>query len=301
MIKFCILFSLAFIFISPYLALADEVVVIKAVSASKKTFILPKGHDEGVRVGQRRAFTTDKISLLAHAIETKHDMSLWQIDDTNAIVPFNRDDVVVLTSTTESIWTDVARLEKDYKNLSEKKNRMEMGEPYYVIRGSLSRGMNESTTETSSDQKTSRNGMQFEGLYTKPFPIEMMEWGIGGRYDRDAINIDSNSKFTILNTRLILIGDLQYNFNHIESMNGNFYTGIGAGYGTSSSNVEDATTTGSATILPSIRFGFRNQLESLSILYEVALESISLSEKFADGTAQKTTFVNSKISLGVRF
>ncbi len=301
MTKLCTLTIYLLLLVGSSLALADELVIVKAVSETKKTFVLPKGLDEGVRVGQRRAFTTDKISLIARAIETKHDMSLWQIEEPNAVIPFKRDDVVVLTSTTESIWTDVARLEKDYKSLGEKKARMEAGETYYIARGSVTRGLSESTTETSSEQKTTRNGIQFEALYTKPFPIQTMEWGLGGRYDRDAITVSSDSSFTILNSRLMLIGELQYNFEYIGKMEGNFFTSIGAGYGSSSSTIEDTTTTGTAMVLPSIHFGFRNQFDGYSMIYEAALESLNTTEKFADGTTQKTNLINSKISLGIRF
>lgn len=279
----------------------DEIVIVKAVSASKKTFVLAKGVSDGVHVGQKRAFTTDKISLIARVVEAKHDMSLWQIDEPNAIIPFKREDVVVLTNTTESIWTDIARLEKDYKIIKEKKYRSELERSSYIARGSLSKGLSESTSETSGDQETSRNGFQIEGLYTKSFGWEIMDWGLGLRYDRDAITVTSNSNFTILNTRLMLIADLQYNLDPLPSLGGNFYTAVALGYGLSNTKIDETSTKGTATLLPCVRVGFRHDFETYHMLYELAMESLTTQEKFEDGTSQKTTLINSKFSIGVRF
>lgn len=280
---------------------ADELVVIKAVSKSKKTFVLPKGHSEGVRIGQKRAFTTDKISLIARVVETQNDMSLWEIDEKNAIVPFNRDDVVVLTSTTESIWTDIARIEKDFKTISSKYGPEQTNTNYIVTRGSLSKGLTEATSETSADQKTTRNGLQLEATYSSPMKAYPVDLGLGLRYDRDAITVSSNSSFTILNTRLFAIGELQYNFEYVGKLSGNFYTGIAVGYGQSTSTLEETKSTGPATLLPCFRIGFSQDFETYRMLYEAAMESLTMSEKFEDGTTQKTNLVNVKFSLGVRF
>ncbi len=300
MTRFLVLFLLSSLFCASS-SLADELVVVKAVSKSKKTFVLPKGYDEGVRVGQKRAFTTDKISLIARVVEAKHDMSLWEIVEKNAIIPFNRDDVVVLTSTSESIWTDIARIEKDFKTLSDKYGPEQVDKNYIITRGSLTKGLSEATSETSADQETTRNGFQLEAIYSsamKAYPIDL---GLGLRYDRDAINVSSNSSFTILNTRLMLVGELQYNFEYVGKLNGNFYTGAAVGYGKSSSTVEETSSTGPATLLPCVRVGFRQDFETYNMLYEAAMESLTMSEEFEDGTTQKTNLVNVKFSLGVRF
>jgi len=302
MIKLSPIFLLFFaLFLGPRLLKADEVVIIKAVSDSKKSFVLSKGLDDGFRVGQRRVFTTDKISLVAFVLETKHDMSLWQIEEPNAIVPFEREETVVLTSSTESIWSDIARLEKDYKNLNENKFPMQIVEDqaYYIARGSLSKGLSESTSETSGNQQASRNGYQLEGLFSQSFKEQKFDWALGVRYDRDSIIV--NSDFTIFNSRLMLTSELQYNFEYIGKLEGNFYSIIGTGFGSSKSIIDNTSSTGSAIILPVIRFGFRNHFEDYCLLYEASLESLNTKEKFTDGTLQQSNIINSKVSVGVRF
>ncbi len=298
---FRLLFFIPFLLLTVTTASADELVIIKAVSKSKKTFVIPKGHDEGVRVGQKRAFTTDKISIMARVIEVRNDMSLWQIVDTNAVIPFKRDQLVIATTANESIWTDIARLENKYQNILDNRARIERGEHYFITKLNLTRGVAESTTDTNADQSLVRVGFQLEGLYAQGSPFERLEWAAGFRYDRDAITVTSSSTFTIISQRLLFIADLQYNFDYIDNVRGNFYIGLTTGYGYSTSEVFDERSNGPSALIPCARIGFRNQLNDTTFLYELALEALNTTEKFSVGVNQRTTLINSKFNIGLRF
>ena len=286
-------------------ALADELVVVKAISDSRQSFVIGKGFEEGIRVGQKRIFTTDKVSLVARATEVKNTLSLWEIDEKKGTVPFGHEEVVVITSSTEAIWTDINRVKENLKNEVNQKTLSVSDRSAYVLKGSMSRGLAESSDGTATNIQTTRSGFHLEGLYSKELEgryASKFELSAGLRYDKDSTTMTSDTQFTILTTRLFVIGELTYNFDSSEKLGGNFYATLGGGYGRSSSTLDSTTSAGAAFVLPSVKVGFCSYFESYQVLFEAGLEAISAKESFTDiEDTQKTTLISSKLGLGIRF
>ena len=46
---------------------ADELVIIQTVATDRHTFVIRRGHKQGIGIGQESLFTTSKVSLAARA------------------------------------------------------------------------------------------------------------------------------------------------------------------------------------------------------------------------------------------
>lgn len=68
----------------------DELLIIQAVATTKKNFVVRKGFDDGVALGQESLFSTNSLSVLCKAVEVSRFHSLWVPLDKRTMVPFEK-------------------------------------------------------------------------------------------------------------------------------------------------------------------------------------------------------------------
>src|SRR5690606_8135948 len=85
-------------------AQAFELIVIQAISSSKKTFITRNGIRQGVQVGVTGTFTAENVSVLARAINVTGQFTQWQIINPDAILPYEKGAIVTYYPATEYLW-----------------------------------------------------------------------------------------------------------------------------------------------------------------------------------------------------
>tara|TARA_R110000868_G_scaffold61524_4_gene186993 strand:+ start:9248 stop:10156 length:909 start_codon:yes stop_codon:yes gene_type:complete len=292
------------IFISEASWAKEELLIIQSVSNTKRTFVIRKGKAEGVLVHQESLFTNEKFSLSARAIEVTRDYSLWQISDTRATVPFQKGETVNYTNTIENLYTEIPLLRYDPKELAKEareRNRISQLRPEkWLLRGNLSFTLSESITETQASLESSRSGISFEAQRLWSFHPKMTA-GFGIRYDQENTSL-TEPNIDIPTTRILGIADFIYHFDQIGESRNHLYLGLGIGIGTSVTQVDEATSSGLATLLPSARLGYAMALSNgMSMVVETIAESISSSETFEDGQQQNTNLVNAKIAVGIKF
>ena len=86
----------------------DELVIIQAVSTTKKNFVVRRGFDQGISVGQESLFSTSSFSVLCRAVEVTRQHSLWVPLDKRANVPFDRKDYVTFSNNVEKVSIKIA-------------------------------------------------------------------------------------------------------------------------------------------------------------------------------------------------
>ena len=104
----------------------EEVLIIQAVSADKKSFMVRKGEIDGVIRGQESIFTTQEFSVAARPVEVTREHSLWAVSDPRARVPFQIGEVVHYTNEVNNIYSDIpaVRFDSMFKNIAlEQANR----------------------------------------------------------------------------------------------------------------------------------------------------------------------------------
>lgn len=289
--------------LGPALYANEELVVIQAVSSSKKTFVLNRGAKDGIARYSESLFSSPDVSLAARAIEVSREHSLWELNDKNATFPFLKDQIVTFNQNRASVWNEIPDVREQIEGIS---RSQQMFERYYGprhainARMSLSNTFYESISETDSERAPSRGGLSLEGLYL--FRLnERIEFGGGMRIDREDAVIE-DPDLTIPSTRLFAIAEISYHFAQGRESGNNWYTTVGAGIGRSQTEVDEAVSTGLATLLPYVRVGYlfrRGQRMAFQI--ESSIEAISTQESFIDTKEQTTNLVNAKVGLGIRF
>lgn len=272
----------------------DKLVVVQAVSTSKKTFVVRKGFIDGIAIGQESLFTIRNSGVVATAKEVNRSMSIWEVNDKRGGVAFEKGDYVTFTNSIENLILELPKLEK----LAEKGLRFK-NKSFWIVRGNISYALSDSVSSQDAEFITTRSGYQLEGLYTINFQPQW-EIGFGLRYDTEVQKI-SEPVLDVPTTRLLGMAELSYLFNQEEGTKNYFYIGAGIGYGISATSVDEAVSTGAAFVLPVVKFGFSKFIGgSKWMLIEGAVESIGARESFADGLEQTTTILNSKITIGIK-
>ena len=273
----------------------DQLVIIQAVSNTKKSFAVRRGQIHGVINGQESLFTNKSSSFSATAVEVSREFSVWKIKDQRGSIPFEKGDFVTVSRSIENIWTEIPKThllppkELNFKATHE-----------WVVKGNYSVALSESVSETESTRYNGRTGVQLEILYTKRFHINW-EWGVGLRFDRENTSLE-NDPIDIPTQRNLLSAQLTYHFDNFKRSDNNVYVGAGLAYGLSSTTVDESVSTGKVLVGPIVRLGYINRVAaSYALVLEGSLEAISASESFANTDTQQTNIVSSKLSVGVRF
>ncbi len=274
---------------------ADKLVIIQTVSTSKKTFVIRKGFLDGIAIGQESLFTIRSSGVVATATEVNRTMSIWEVNDKRGGVAFEKGEYVTFTNSIENLILELPRLEKFAEKGLQFKSKS-----FWIARGNLSYALSDTVSSTEAETSSTRSGYQLEVLYVLNFD-RSWEFGLGIRRDSEVQKV-SEPVLDVPSTRLLGVGELTFKFNEDDSTKNYFYVGAGLGYGLSSTTVDEAVSTGTAFVLPTLRFGFSKYISNSKwVLLEGAVESIGITESFADGIEQTTTVLNSKFSIGVKF
>ncbi len=298
--------SIFFLILSPLQVLSKEplqlqllnndITIVQSVSTSQKTFVIRRGADSGVTLGQESLFSTKNISLRMKAIEVSRFFSLWKTSDKRARIPFLKNDFINYSSKIDQITLEIPVINKNEIALS----RSTQKNHYWIARMALSFTLTESISDIDSNSNSLRNGYQFE-LYRPQRLFNRVDWAWGIRYDTEAV-ILRDSNLQIPTVRLLGMTEFTYNFPTFSKTNNHFYASLGAGIGSSSTNINDEISSGYSIVAPIVRIGFNKAYShNLLFLIEGTGETISTKEVFENGKEQTTNMLNLKITFGVKF
>lgn len=276
----------------------EELVIVQTVSSSKASFVVRKGARQGVSVGQKALFSTEKVSILCKAIEVTREYSLWQVSDPKMQVPFTKRQYIVFNTSLETIWQKIPHLKEE---LNRRVAQIKIKPvPYWTLRGGSHRGLYTTVSETGSQASTDRQGLQLEVAYNSKL-IETVDYAIGLRMDNETSTQESPN-LTIPTIRYFLTGELTYNFPNFKNTSNHFYSGAGGGIGISQTTVDESKSAGTCFLGPIFRLGLLTKLsDKYGLMVEGSVESISQNEVFADGSRQTSNMVNARLSVGLRF
>jgi len=273
----------------------DQLIIIQATSGSGKTFVIRKGADEGVSIGQESLFSTKNSSFAAVCKEVSRYFSLWRIKDRKGQVPFTKGDYVTYTNNIESIWSELPKLQIAPKEELVFKENFD-----WIIKGNYTYGINESVSDTTQNKTGQRVGYQLEVLYADRFAVNW-EWAVGARFDRENATLTAPI-LDVPTNRYLLSGQFTYHFKKFANSDNNVYASIGAAYGITNTTVDQQVSTGTALVIPSFKLGYLNRVApTYAMIFELGVESLAQTEAFANSSAQTTSIMNTKFSVGVRF
>jgi hypothetical protein len=274
-------------------AQAYELIMIQAVSSSKKTFVTRNGKRQGIINGVTGTFTAENISILAKAYHTTGNYTQWQILNPDALIPFEKGAIVTYYPATEYLWA----LSPESERQKYIKTQLRPPRQSWVFKGALTRGISESVSETPATT-TSRGGYLGEVFYERDI-IYGLAFDIGLRYEREILNVPGGS-FTTL--RSLAVTDLIYYFDNFRDyISGRVYIGAGLGYGLSNTSTIGLSQSGPVAMLPTIKLGLTLPFdETWEFLTDGAFESLQTSEEQESGRVQTTTQTNFKFGFGLR-
>lgn len=277
----------------------DRLVLIKAVDQQKKTFIINQGAHDNIHLRQESLFSSEDISFRARAIEVARHNSLWELTDRRGAVPFEQDEAVVFSHNIKDVFHSVTRAQALEETIQVRSEIEWTKREYFNVRASLSFGLKESITDTPGDMNANRGGQQFEVLYNVPL-IGPLDIGFGFRADFERL-IQDDPSLEIPTTRYLGVAEISYRLPSFQ--NGDFfYVAAAAGYGTSQTTVSGETNSGDVMVLPIAKVGYAKMVgRNRAFIVELVGESLSAIEKTPQDVEQKSTIVNGKISVGLRF
>lgn len=287
---------------------ADELVVIKDTENCGQTFSILKGSIEDIEVGVSKVFTVKNISVLARAMQVSDYYSEWRLVNTKACVPFQKGEYVLINTPPETIYSQMAMLEKmhplELDKLKERANVIRA--PYFWgVRTFFSYTVSESISETQNPyQLINRAGAQFEGFYGRPVKkIHHLEWETSVRYDWENSKI-KNPRIDIPTQRILASLGLVYHFSQVKLPISNFYTGLSFGFGYSRTKSESTILQGYAILLPAFKLGYKSFFKNRDYqgIVELKIEGLSSKEKRkAPSETQTNNIVNVSLGVGLRF
>jgi hypothetical protein len=274
---------------------AVELVVIQAVSDSKKTFITRNGQRQGVKPGITGTFTGENISVLARAKTVTGHFTQWELLNSDAILPFEKGAMVSYYAATEYLWA----LAPESERKKYIKTQIPFAKRSLVFKGALTRGLSESVSNASVTDAR-RGGYMGEIYYEKDL-FGNLAFDVGLRYEQEVINYTGASLITKRNLAII---DLIYYFDFLTDFvsGGRFFLAGGLGYGLSNTSTVTLSQTGPVSLLPAMKAGISLPFNETSweFVMDGAFESLNTSEEQEDGTIQTTTQTNFKVGFGLR-
>lgn len=274
-------------------AFAYELLMVQAVSASKKTFVTRNGKRQGIIENMDGTFVTENASFIAKAKTVTSQFTQWELVNPEANIPFQTGDLVTYHPAQEYIWSlNPAEARKRYiRELRPEVRRS------WLVKAASTKGLNETVSGTTP-QSTNRGGIALDILYER-LVHPNFAWDLGLRYEREVINLPAGSLIT---QRALLVGDLLFYFDEATFFyNARFYMGAGFGYGQSSTSADGLVQSGAAVLLPAAKLGVALPFDNTwDFIAEGAFETLKTSEKLEDGTKQETTQSNLRIGFGLR-
>lgn len=273
---------------------AYEMVIIKAVSKEKNTFItrntLSQKKSSQVFEGKKSTFTSNNVSIIATALTVTKEFIQWEIDNDYTDIPFRKDEVVTMYDATEHLWAlTPEKIKRKYvkRNYYRQKNSLEG-------MFSFTKGLSESVSE-AAPQSADRGGFQVQTLLRKEVNINV-SFAYGIRYSRDVINLPETS---LVNYRFLGIFEGRYYFDPMpDYYNAQIGLGLGAGYGQSRTEAEGSSIFGTAILLPATKISITFPInQEWDFAFLSAFETLRLDEEDADARDVTTNFANAKVGI----
>lgn len=281
----------------------EELIVIQTISKDHHSFIVAKGVKDGLQKGQEIIYSNDNISILCKAIEVNRNYSLWAPIDSNVNIPFKKEDIVSFNphaygSVALDVVAESGKLtpNADYEEIFNKFRKSNN----YSLKGSINRSLSQTSSDVSTANNTARAGYAFSLEYNYRFMPEL-EMSFGGRIDNETYR-DSAALLDIPTNRVYGLAVATYHLTNFSKNENNAYLSLAAGIGTSKTVINNATSSGTSTILPEVRLGYIMPFsKSVAMVFETSVESINSKETLTDSTVQITNITNFKLTLGLRF
>nr|BDT28578.1 outer membrane protein beta-barrel domain protein [Bacteriovorax sp. HI3] len=280
----------------------EELTVIQTVSKDRRSFVVAKGIKDGVMKGQEIIFANDNVSVVCKAAEVNRDFSLWVPVDRTVTIPFNKEDIVSSNST---VYGNVALEIASDPGLTPDINYNEVYKKFraqnnWAIKASYNKGLTQSSSSVADEKNSSRSGYNVTLEYNYRFLPEF-EMSFGARMDNEVYRIE-NPELDIPTRRIMGTVAATYHFVTFSDNKNNFYLTVAAGLGKSETTVDDDKSSGRVTLLPEARLGYMMPFsKNLAMVFEGAVESLSSTETFSDGTEQTTNILNFRATIGLRF
>jgi hypothetical protein len=274
-------------------AQAFELIMIQAVSDTKRTFITRNGLRQGIIRGVTGTFTCDDISVLARAINVTGNFTQWELTHPEATLPFEKGKVVTYYGATEYLWALAPEAERK-KYIKSELPRIKRA---WLFKGAITRGLSESVSEAPAATST-RGGYLGEVYYERdlwgPFAFDL-----GFRYEREVV---SYSGATLLTQRNLFISDVLYYFEFLRDyLRARYFISFGLGYGLSNTTTASLSQSGPVNLLPAIKIGanlpFNDDWEFIT---DAGFESLQTREEQENGNIQTTTQTNFKFGFGLK-
>lgn len=271
---------------------AYELIMIQAVSETKRTFLTRNGKRQGIIQGMTGTFTAEDVSILAKAITVSGEYTQWEIINADAKLPFEKGAMVTYYPANEYIWA--LNPEKDRQKYI--KALIPQVRQSVVFKGGLSRGISESTTDSPATNYE-RGGYIGEIYYERDLGYNFA-FDIGLRYDKEVVNYDVSSAIT---TRALAVADILYYHSLKQYINARLYGGAGLGYGQSYTESMGVKQSGVVGLLPTVKLGAAFPFNyDWELLTDFAFDSLQTREEQQGGRQLTTTQTNFKTSLGLR-
>ena len=281
----------------------EELVIVQTASTDGHTFVISKGLKEGIFKGMEVTFSNGNTSLVCKAIEVNRLYSLWKPLDQNAIIPFRREDIISYNSHAYgNVSLDVVA---DYNNITPQINFDEVYKKFRSLDNlsaklALNNAFSYSSTSVDSKNNTGGLGYSLSFEYNQRwFPEIELSYGL--RYDTQTYLL-KNPELDIPNNRILGIASINYHLTAFSTSSSNFYVGLTAGLGQSTTTINQTKSKGLVTLLPEARLGYLRPVNTeLAMIFEASFESLSSNEKFSDNSVQTTNLINVKATFGLKF
>ena len=272
---------------------AYELIIIQAVSNTGKTFITRNGKRQGVQPGHTVTFTAENVSVIARAKTVTGNFTHWEMVNPALNMPFTKGEIVTLYPAKEYLWA----LSPESVRQQYIKTQIPPKRESFIFKGSFGRGISESVSDAPANAAT-RGSIGGEIYYEKDLGRHFA-MDVGLRFDREAINYQSNSFIT---SRSMLVVDFLYYFRMLEEyVPGKFYVGLGVGAGYSYTETEALKQSGTVAMLPGFKVGVTYPFNyDWEFIVEAGVESLQTSEQQESGEEQTTTQTNFRSSIGLR-
>jgi hypothetical protein len=273
---------------------AFELIMVQAVSATKKTFITRNGKRQGVQIGMTGTFTAEDVSILAKAIHVTGGFTQWQIINADAILPFEKGAIVTYYPATEYLWA----LAPESERRKYIKTEIPIQKRSLLFKGAFTRGLSETVSDAPANT-SKRGGYAGEMYYERDF-YENFAFDIGLRYEKEVINYTGASLET---KRSMVIADIIYYFNGLRDYlsGGKIFIAGGLGYGLSNTSTVGLSQSGVVAMLPVVKLGLSLPFnDAYEFITDSAFESLSTREEQESGRIQTTTQTNFKFGFGLR-
>ncbi len=295
-----------------------NLVVIQKVSTDGTTFVIRRGIKDKVFENQKSLFSTKNISFVARAMTVNREYSQWKAVSNNAIIPFERGEIINFSHSIEKVWTEIPRVISDsqyrltlqremFKKDPSLKTRIKKGpvRTNWQFSAGSTYALSEST-QNVQDLSGTRTGLIFNVRYLRNYTKDLY-YHFGLRYDAETY-ISTTPNVTEETIRIIAYTGLTLRLRNIwEESNIDPYLALDLGIGTSNTTVEELSKSGLATLLPSVRLGFEYMaFKKNTVLLELFAESVNADEEFEELTVgsvteQKTSITNIGLNLGLNF